>query len=111
MKSATSYARIVNFLHAAKNSGIEEGCEEVLSFIACRLEQGRTTKVTDLVQSLSFGTGPTVHRKVSQLNRAGLIALKKSPSDARAKNIELTDKGMKYLADQHKKLQGVLKNL
>ena len=109
MKSASNYARIVNFLNTAKTSEIEEGCEEVMSFIVCRQESGNATKITDLVQSLKFGTGPTVHRKVSQLNEAGLIKLVRSASDGRAKHLELTPKGIKHLEDQNAKLQLALK--
>lgn len=110
MKSASNYARIINFLNTAKTSDIEEGCEEVMAFLVCRHDAGSTTKITDLVQSLKFGTGPTVHRKVSQLNKAGLIKLTRSSSDGRAKNLELTSQGIRYLECQHAKLQAALNN-
>jgi hypothetical protein len=109
MKSATNYARIINFLNTSKSVGIEEGCEEVLAFIVSRQDQGVPTMITHLVQSLQFGTGPTVHRKVSQLGEAGLIKLVRSPNDGRAKHLELSAKGIKHLSDQYKKIQNVLK--
>ena len=109
MKSVTNYARIINFLNTAKSNDLEEGCEEIMSFIVCRHELGQVTKVTDLVQSLAHGTGPTVTRKVSLLNAAGFIKLVKSPSDARAKHLELTPKGIQHLANQHEKLKLVMK--
>lgn len=109
MKSASNYARIINFLHTSKNAAIEEGCEEVLAFVLTRQSQGFKTKITDLVQSLMFGTGPTVHRKVGQLNDAGLIHLTRSTSDARAKNIEVATQGIQYLEEQYEKLEAVMK--
>lgn len=109
MKSVTNYARIINFLNTAKSTELEEGCEEIMSFIVCRHEAGKMTKVTDLVQSLEHGTGPTVTRKVSLLNTAGFIKLVKSPSDARTKHLELTPKGIQHLANQHAKLQLAMK--
>ena len=109
MKTASNYARIINFLNTGKDAGIEEGCEEVLSYVICRQESGATTKITHLVQSLKFGTGPTVHRKVTQLEKAGLFKLQTSPTDGRAKNIEVTAKGVKHLEDQHAKLQLAIK--
>ncbi len=111
MKTASNYARIINFLNTGKDSGIEEGCEEVLTYVICRQEAGEVTKITHLVQSLMFGTGPTVHRKVSQLEKAGLFKLDTSPTDGRAKHIEVTAKGISYLESQNKKLQAALKNL
>lgn len=109
MKSATNYARIINFLNTSKNFGIEDGCEEVLAYIVSRQEQGIPTMITHLVQSLQFGTGPTVHRKVNQLSEAGLIKLVRSPRDGRAKHLELSAKGIAYLESQHDKLQKALK--
>lgn len=90
MKTASNYARIINFLNTGKDSGIEEGCEEVLSYVVCRQERGDTTKI-------------------SQLEKAGLFKLDTSPTDGRAKHIEVTAKGISYLESQNKKLQAALK--
>lgn len=109
MKTVTNYARIINFLNTAKSNDLEEGCVEIMSFIVCRHEVGQATKVTDLVQSLAHVTGPTVTRKISLLKEAGFVTLVKSPIDSRVKHLELTPKGIAYLADQYAKLQLVTK--
>lgn len=67
------------------------------------------TKMTDLIQSLEHGTGPTVTRKVALLNENGFIKMVPSTVDGRIKNIELTPKAIQYLSDQHAKLQLAMK--
>lgn len=38
-----------------------EGCDEILAYLVVKNPQDESVKITDLVQSLQFGTGPTVH--------------------------------------------------
>ena len=108
MSNASNYARLINFLHVSRGSEIEEGCEEVLTFILARQESGVPTKVTDLMYAMIFGTAQTVHRKVKQLHDAGLIKFFKVSTDARIKLVEISPKGMKYLESQHKKLHAAM---
>lgn len=108
MHTASNYARIINFLNAG--SGLEKGYVEVLSYVICQQEIGVQTKVTDLVRCLKFGTGPTVQRKVTQLEALGLIKLTRSPTDGRAKIVKLSAKGVRYLEEQNTKLLDALKH-
>ncbi len=79
-----------------------EGCDEILAYLVVRDAEGAVVKITELVQSLMFGTGPTVHRKVLTLAKRGLIQLGKSKTDARAKDIKVTASGLERLKDQTK---------
>ena len=85
-----------------------EGCDEILAYLVVRDSQGAVVKITELVQSLMFGTGPTVHRKVQTLAERGLIELAKSKTDARAKNIMVTAAGLDRLKDQTKFMKSCL---
>ena len=70
MAKVPAYAQFVYMMAALKKELQDpdfEGCEEVLAYMAVKESIGATVKMTDLVQSLQFGTGPTVHRKVSLL--------------------------------------------
>lgn len=92
------YTAIVSFL-----TNIPEhtrGCDEVLAFVYNNDRRGVLTRITDVVNTHRFGTGPTVHSKISHLAAQKLIKLTKSKDDARAKVIELTDKGTAYLRGQ-----------
>lgn len=85
-----------------------EGCDEILSYLTVRSSEGVIVKITELVQSLMFGTGPTVHRKVQTLVERRLIELGKSKTDARAKDIKVTAAGLERLKDQTKFLKRCL---
>lgn len=85
-----------------------DGCDEILAYIAVRTAEGVIVKITELVQSLMFGTGPTVHRKVQTLVERGLIELGKSKTDARAKDIRVTSAGLDRLKDQTKFMKSCL---
>ena len=71
-----------------------EGCDEILAYITVRTTEGVIVKITELVQSLMFGTGPTVHRKVLTLVDHGLIEIGANKNDARAKDIKVTAAGL-----------------
>lgn len=107
MTKTPPYARWLNLMAVArKDAGdIEfEGCEEVLAFICTKEETGESVKITDLVHSFLFGTGPTVHRKVVKLVDRGLITAKASKEDARVKNLSLTKAGMSLLVERSKQM-------
>lgn len=109
MKSKNPYVRMLNFLRASNNadSGFD-GCEEVMAYMHEAAAVGKLVKITDLVQSLQFGTGPTVHRKVIELQTRGLIDVSRSATDGRAKTLVLSDAGMKHLDQRNKSLKAVL---
>lgn len=100
------YTAIVSFL-----TNIPEhtrGCDEVLAFVYNNDRQGVLTRITDVVNTHRFGTGPTVHSKIRSLECQKLIKLTKCAYDARAKVIELTDKGTAYLRGQDKQIGQML---
>ena len=103
MANAPSYARFLyqmsDLRKAAQDSDFE-GCEEILAYMAVREADGVTVKITELVQSLKFGTGPTVHRKVSILAERGFIKIVKSKTDARAKDLLLAATGLNHLKER-----------
>ncbi|MGV0953835.1 MAG: hypothetical protein ACOYBQ_09630 [Fluviibacter sp.] len=85
-----------------------EGCDEVLAYMAVHEADGLTLKITDLVQSLQFGTGPTVYRKVSTLVNRGLIHAVQNKNDARAKDLMLAPPGMAFLKERSQLLKKCL---
>jgi len=100
------YTAIVSFL-----TNIPEhvrGCDEVLAFVFNNDRQGTQTRITDVVNTHRFGTGPTVHNKIHWLERNKHIKLTKSKTDARVKVIELTEKGVSYLRGQDKQIGAML---
>ena len=109
MKSKNAYVRLLNFMRVSNNaeSGFE-GCEEVMAYMHEANANGKPVKITDLVQSLQFGTGPTVHRKVVELQQRGLIDVARSTTDGRAKTLVLSDAGLKHLDQRSKSLKVVL---
>lgn len=107
MAKASPYARWLYNMAVMRKEANDpdlEGCEEVLAFISIREEIGKTVKVTDLVQSLLFGTGPTVHRKVLALVERGYISADLSKRDARAKHLSLTKAGTNLLNERTKQM-------
>lgn len=103
MAKSPAYARFLFTLTVQKKKTADrdfEGCDEILSYMAVREAEGYTVKITELVQSLQFGTGPTVHRKVSLLADRGLIKITKSKTDARAKDLVLAPSGLAHLKDR-----------
>lgn len=109
MKSKNPYVRMLNFMRASNNGDAGfEGCEEVMAYMHEAAANGKNVKITDLVQSLQFGTGPTVHRKVTELQERGMIDVKRSPTDGRAKALVLSDAGIKHLESRSKALKTVL---
>lgn len=109
MKSKNPYVRMLNFMRVS-NSGDSgfEGCEEVMAYMHEASALGKNVKITDLVQSLQFGTGPTVHRKVVELQARGLISVARSATDGRAKSLVLSEAGTKHLEQRNKSLKAIL---
>ena len=109
MKSKNPYVRMLNFMRISNNgdSGFE-GCEEVMAYMHEAAANGKGVKITDLVQSLQFGTGPTVHRKVLELHERGMIDITRSKTDGRAKTLALSTAGMKHLEERSKSLKAIL---
>ena len=112
MSKSTAYARWLNNLAVERKESPDhefEGCEEILAYLSIKEESNQPVKVTDLVYSLQFGTGPTVHRKVSTLSERGFIKVSTSKTDGRAKNIMLTKAGEDLLKERTKLMASMLK--
>lgn len=80
------------------------GLAFVLDFIVSRTDAGQQTRITDLVQSLAFGTGPTVFSKVQALIASGYIESTVSETDSRAKALAITVAGKKWIAELEEKM-------
>lgn len=113
MAKAPPYARWINAMALARKESSDtefEGCEEVLAFISIKDEDNDTVKVTDLVQSLMFGTGPTVYRKLSVLSERGFIKVATNKTDGRAKRLTLTKAGEDLLKERNKQMLSFFKS-
>ena len=111
MKSKNAYVRLLNFMRVSNNEDAGfDGCEEVMAYMHEATANGKSVKITDLVQSLQFGTGPTVHRKVVELQDRGLIEVARSATDGRAKSLVLSDAGLKHLEQRSKSLKAILQS-
>lgn len=82
----------------------EIGLWFVLSFIYERAEQGVQTRITDLVQQLEFGTGPTVYKKVQDLHQQGMIDIAPCNNDMRAKYLSVTKAAKQQFSELSKSL-------
>jgi DNA-binding MarR family transcriptional regulator len=78
-------------------------------FIHVRQEENKTTNTTQLVQSLMFGTGPTVNTKVALLLARGDVERVPNPKDKRQKILRLTELGLSWLQDTESSLKAALK--
>lgn len=103
MSKNQPFAIFQNLLLAARKERPDsqfQGCDEVLSFIYVRNASGLSVRITELVQYLEFGTGPTVHRKCRVLVERGLLTLEGSKDDGRVNILTISKAGHKYLAAQ-----------
>ena len=111
MAKAPSYALFLYQMGMLKKELADsdfEGCDDVLAYMAVKESEGATVKITELVQSLQFGTGPTVQRKVHLLAERGLITMLQSKNDARAKDLSLTAAAVKHLKERSRLLKKCL---
>ena len=113
MPKSTAYARWLNAMTVARKESADigfEGCEEILAYMSLKEESNQPIKITDLVQSVMFGTGPTVHRKVSVLIERGLIQSIRSKTDGRTKNLVITKAGNDLLKERTKQMAKMLQS-
>lgn len=109
MKSKNAYVRLLNFMRSANNEDTGfDGCEEIMAYMHEANANGKSVKITNLVQCMQFGTGPTVHRKVIELQQRGLIEITRSPTDGRAKSLTLSEAGQRHLEQRSKSLKLLL---
>ncbi|MGV1016839.1 MAG: hypothetical protein ACOYBW_05610 [Fluviibacter phosphoraccumulans] len=103
MTKAPAYACFLYLISEIKKEAADsafDGCDEVLAYMAVKEAEGQSVTITELVQSLQFGTGPTVQRRISLLLDRGLIKAVQRKSDARVKDLCLTPKAMKHLEER-----------
>lgn len=62
----------------------------ILDFVGEADLDGRSLKVTDILRSSDVGTAPTVYSRITELQKAGWIQLRRDPDDARAKLVVLS---------------------
>ena len=112
MPKSPAYARFLNAMAVERKESPDpqfEGCEEILAYLSIKEESNQPVKVTDLVHALQFGTGPTVHRKVTTLSARGFIKVSASKTDGRTKNLVLTKAGEELLKERTKLMASMLK--
>jgi len=101
------FAALMGYIR--ENMGETElGLNSMLAYIHQETASGSTVNTTKLVRKLCFGTGPTVHTKLSQLERAKLIKMVRSKDDGRSKIIQVTDKGVTYLRGKDREIGNML---
>ena len=113
MAKVPAYARFLHLTNQLKRESPDpefEGCDDILAYMSVKEAEGITVKITALVQSLQFGTGPTVHRKVTQLSNRRLIKIVTNKNDARAKDLLLTPAAQEYLKERSKLMKQCLES-
>jgi DNA-binding MarR family transcriptional regulator len=81
----------------AENPTIER-CLPVLAYIASQQLANKSTKYSDLVNRLDYGTGPTVLKKVTTLIKGGYLSSSEAPRDNRTKLLTVTESGFELLS-------------
>lgn len=112
MPNSSAYARWLNACLMARKDATEteaQSLEEVLAFLSVKGDTNQVVKVTDLVNFLEFGTGPTVLRKITLLAEKGLIKVATIETDRRAKRIMLTKAGEDLLKERTKQMVAIVK--
>ena len=89
--------RLLRHWDAQQKVPLTAGQRAVLVELGRREDEGLRTIVTDLVQMIRLGTGPTVHGHLLRLESDGLIQKVVSDQDARAVNLVVTAPGNDYL--------------
>jgi DNA-binding MarR family transcriptional regulator len=69
---------------------LDEDSQRLLFFLGTRIAAGKKVNVKDLTGRESFGSHPTVQRRLRHLAKAGWLAMRQDPEDGRALNLELT---------------------
>lgn len=114
MNKLPIYARLlhtVNSIRQETPGPLLDGCEEIMAYIAVKSHAGDPAKISDLVQSLQFGTAPTLQRKLSCLVEHGYVRVEKCAKDSRAKKLYMTESGEGLLNDRSRLLKNLLGSL
>lgn len=113
MSNSIRMARLLNVMNAFRESedeinlSIDE--ERILGFIHERNCLGTVTTVSDIVVRRSFGTPPTVQRRIVRLSNSGLLIYSRMQSDLRKQNLALSDRAVEYLEGLSDRIEEILK--
>lgn len=97
----TKFAALMNYIRENMGDG-ELGLQSMLVYIQQETASGAIVNATKLIQKICFGTGPTVNKKINELEFRGLIDVIPSLSDLRAKTIVITKQGESYLRESER---------
>lgn len=86
----------------------ELGLNSMLAYIQQETASGSSVNATKLVRKLCFGTGPTVTRKITELEYRGLIDVSRSGVDLRANTITVTKQGEQCLLNSERQCLDVI---
>lgn len=101
------FAALMGYIR--ENMGETElGLNSMLAYIQQETASGSTVNATKLVRKLCFGTGPTVTKKIAELEYRGLIDVVASGSDLRSKTITVTKQGEGYLLAAERQCMNVI---
>ncbi|MCW2600905.1 MAG: MarR family transcriptional regulator [Frankiales bacterium] len=81
--------------HVLETAGVR--CEAAGAAVLGRLERLGPVRLTDLAQALGLDPS-SVSRQVTALERSGWVEREKDPTDLRAQQLHLTDKGREVVA-------------
>lgn len=98
MKNA--YVELDNLLRdwdGQQSNPLSSGQRAILVELCARESEGAETRITDLVQQIRFGTGPTVHSHLQRLESDRLLTKTPSKTDGRSMCLSLTKTGRDYL--------------
>lgn len=101
MSNSLRVARLMNIMKAFREADTEcclsQDEELILGFIYERHHREISTIVSDIVVARSFGTPPTVQRRVNRLAKNGMLIFSKHKNDSRKNNLALSDTAVLYL--------------
>lgn len=101
------FAALMGYIR--ENMGETElGLNSMLAYIHQETASGSTVNTTKLVRKLCFGTGPTVNKKIAELEFRGLIDVSQSGVDLRANTITVTKQGEQYLLNSERQCLDVI---
>lgn len=103
MSQSLRMARLLNVLNAFREdvnlNSLTQDEERILGFIYERECKKLITTVSDIVFAHSFGTPPTVQRKINKLSKNGMLVYRKDRLDLRKQHLVLSDAAVQYLED------------
>lgn len=89
--------RLIREWDGKHKNPLSSGQRSILLELGARESEGAETRITDLVQQIRFGTGPTVHSHLQRLESDRLLTKTPSKTDGRSMCLSLTKTGRDYL--------------